>query len=118
MVFAAQKLRLHPKLGNPTVIIVVDRIDLDTQITATFNAADVPNMVGVATRQELQDLLGQDVRKALITTIHKFGEVEAASSRLPLAPDAAAAMEMHFFNGLLPVESYRENLPHWRQEAV
>jgi len=74
MVFAAQKLRLHPKLGNPTVMIVVDRIDLDTQITATFNAADVPNMVGVATRQELQALLGQDVRKVLITTIHKFGE--------------------------------------------
>jgi type I restriction enzyme R subunit len=74
MVFAAQKLRLHPQLGNPTVIIVVDRIDLDTQITATFNAADVPNMVGVATRQELQALLGQDVRKVLITTIHKFGE--------------------------------------------
>ncbi|HYV06010.1 MAG TPA: type I restriction endonuclease subunit R [Blastocatellia bacterium] len=74
MVFAAQKLRLHPKLGNPTVIIVVDRIDLDTQITASFNAADVPNMVGVGTRQELQTLLGQDVRKVLITTIHKFAE--------------------------------------------
>lgn len=74
MVFAAQKLRLHPKLGNPTVMIVVDRIDLDTQITATFNAADVPNMVGVATRQELQTLLAQDVRKVLITTIHKFAE--------------------------------------------
>ena len=40
MVFAAQKLRFHPQLDNPTVIIVVDRIDLDTQITATFNAAD------------------------------------------------------------------------------
>lgn len=74
MVFAAQKLRMHPKLGNPTVMIVVDRIDLDTQITATFNAADVPNMVGVATRHELQTLLAQDVRKVLITTIHKFGE--------------------------------------------
>ncbi len=74
MVFAAQKLRLHPKLGNPTVMIVVDRIDLDTQITATFNASDVANMVGVASRQELQTLLGQDVRKVLITTIHKFGE--------------------------------------------
>jgi type I restriction enzyme R subunit len=74
MVFAAQKLRLHPKLGNPTVMIVVDRIDLDTQITATFNAADVPNMVGVADRKELQTLLAQDVRKVLITTIHKFGE--------------------------------------------
>ncbi len=76
MVFAAQKLRLHPRLGNPTVMIVVDRIDLDTQITATFNAADVPNMVGVDSRQELQRLLGQDVRKVLITTIHKFGEAD------------------------------------------
>ena len=74
MVFAALKLRMHPKLGNPTVLIVVDRIDLDTQITATFNATDVPNMVGVATRLELQTLLGQDVRKVLITTIHKFAE--------------------------------------------
>jgi type I restriction enzyme R subunit len=76
MVFAAQKLRLHPRLGNPTVLIVVDRIDLDTQITATFNAADVPNMVGVGDRKELQRLLGQDVRKVLITTIHKFAEAD------------------------------------------
>jgi type I restriction enzyme R subunit len=74
MVFAAQKLRMHPKLGNPTVMIVVDRLDLDTQITATFNAADVANMIGVSDRKELQKLLGQDVRKVLITTIHKFGE--------------------------------------------
>lgn len=74
MVFAAQKLRMHPALANPTVMIVVDRIDLDTQISSTFNASDVPNMVGVATRQELQKLLAQDVRKVLITTIHKFGE--------------------------------------------
>lgn len=76
MVFAAQKLRMHPRLGNPTVLIVVDRIDLDTQISATFNAADVPNMVGVSDRKELQRLINQDVRKVLITTIHKFGEAE------------------------------------------
>jgi type I restriction enzyme R subunit len=74
MVFAAQKLRLHPKLANPTVLIVVDRIDLDTQITATFNASDVPNMVAVPDRQLLHDALKQDVRKVLITTIHKFAE--------------------------------------------
>lgn len=76
MVFAANKLRLHPELGNPTVIIVVDRIDLDTQITATFNAADVPNTVPARTRGELQDLLARDSRKVIITTIHKFGEAE------------------------------------------
>ena len=74
MVFASLKLRLDQRLHNPTVIIVVDRIDLDTQITATFNATDVPNMVEVQTRQELHDLLEQDVRKVLITTIHKFAE--------------------------------------------
>lgn len=76
MVFAAQKLRLHPELKNPTVMIVVDRVDLDTQITATFNAADVPNTVAANTRAELQTMLAQDVRKVIITTIHKFGEAE------------------------------------------
>lgn len=35
-------------------MIVVDRIDLDTQITATFNAAGIPNMIGAPTRQELR----------------------------------------------------------------
>jgi len=76
MVFAANKLRLHPKLGNPTVIIVVDRIDLDTQITATFNATDVPNTVTAQTRDELQRLLANDARKVIITTIHKFAEAD------------------------------------------
>ncbi|MEQ8854778.1 type I restriction endonuclease subunit R [Gimesia sp.] len=76
MVFTSQKLRMHPVLGNPTVLIVVDRIDLDTQITATFNAADVPNMIKAESREELQTLLSQDVRKVIITTIHKFGEAE------------------------------------------
>ncbi|TVR13441.1 MAG: type I restriction endonuclease subunit R [Planctomycetota bacterium] len=74
MVFASHKLRMHHKLGNPTVMIVVDRIDLDTQITSTFTAADVPNMIGADSRQKLQELLGADTRKIIITTIHKFGE--------------------------------------------
>ena len=76
MVFAAQKLRLDERLGNPTVLVVVDRIDLDTQITATFNMADVPNMVTAKTRQDLVDLLKADARKVVITTIHKFGEAD------------------------------------------
>src|SRR5262249_16283558 len=33
MLFAARKLRQHPALRNPTVLVVVDRIDLDTQIS-------------------------------------------------------------------------------------
>jgi type I restriction enzyme, R subunit len=74
MLFAARKLRLHPALKNPTVMIVVDRIDLDTQISSTFYAADTPNLVKADSRAELKRLLAQDVRKIIITTIFKFGE--------------------------------------------
>jgi type I restriction enzyme, R subunit len=74
MVFTAQKLRATAGLTNPTVVIVVDRIDLDTQITATFNASDVPNLVSTESRKELQDLLAGGARKVIITTVHKFGE--------------------------------------------
>ena len=74
MVFTALKLRATAGLTNPTVLIVVDRIDLDTQITGTFNASDVPNLVSTDSRQELQNLLSAGARKVIITTIHKFGE--------------------------------------------
>ena len=60
--------------GASSCAIAVCRFPPAIPGPATFNAADVPNMVGVATRQELQALLGQDVRKVLLTTIHKFGE--------------------------------------------
>lgn len=74
MVFAAQKLRTHPLLKNPTVLIVVDRVDLDTQISGTFMAADVANVVTTESREELQRLLSVGTRKVIITTIHKFAE--------------------------------------------
>jgi type I restriction enzyme, R subunit len=74
MVFAAQKLRLNPALRNPTVLIVVDRIDLDAQISATFHASDIPNLVNAESRQDLESMLRQDTRKIIITTIFKFAE--------------------------------------------
>ena len=78
MVFAAQKLRMHSGLKNPTVLIVVDRVDLDTQITGTFTGADIPNLEKADTREKLQQLLAQDVRKIIITTIFKFGEASGS----------------------------------------
>ena len=75
MVFAAQKLRMNPELKNPTVVIVDDRIDLETQITATFNASDIPNLTSASTKEELISFFRGDMRKILITTIFKFGEV-------------------------------------------
>lgn len=76
MLFAAQKLRMMPELKNPTVVIVDDRIDLETQITATFNASDIPNMASATSKEELIKFFKGDMRKILITTIYKFGEVD------------------------------------------
>lgn len=76
MVFAAQKLRMIPELKNPTVVIVDDRIDLETQITATFNASDIPNLVSLSTKEELINFFKHDTRKIAITTIFRFGDVD------------------------------------------
>lgn len=76
MVFAAQKLRMTPELKNPTVVIVDDRLDLETQITATFNASDIPNLDKATTKDELMTFFKNDTRKILITTIFRFGDVD------------------------------------------
>lgn len=76
MVFAAQKLRMEPLLKNPTVIVVVDRVDLDSQITATFKATDIPNTVPADSKEELEKLLLAGTRKIIITMVHKFGDID------------------------------------------
>lgn len=92
MVFAAYKLRMTPELKNPAVVIVDDRIDLETQITATFNASDIPNMAAARTKEELIKFFEGDMRKILITTIFRFGDVEKClntSSNIILMVDEA-----------------------------
>ncbi|MDY0211788.1 MAG: HsdR family type I site-specific deoxyribonuclease [Desulfuromonadaceae bacterium] len=76
MVFAAQKLRRAPELKSPTVIVLVDRVDLDTQISGTFNAADVPNVESTESISELQTMLERDTRKIIISMIHKFRDAK------------------------------------------
>jgi len=43
ILFTAYKLRNHPSLEDPTVYIIVDRIDLKDQIGDTFEECDFPN---------------------------------------------------------------------------
>lgn len=76
MVFAAQKLRKATELKSPTVIVLVDRTDLDTQISGTFNAADVPNVESTDSIKELQTMLERDTRKIIISMIHKFRDAK------------------------------------------
>lgn len=110
MVFTAQKLRATAGLTNPTVIIVVDRIDLDTQITATFHATDVPNLVSTESRRELQELLSAGSRKVIVTTVHKFGEapgvLDARSNIIVMVDEAHRSQEGDYGRKM------REALPH------
>jgi len=76
MVFAAQKLRRTPELKSPTVIVLVDRTDLDTQISGIFDAADVSNVVSTDSIADLQRLLERDTRKIIISMIFKFRDAK------------------------------------------
>ena len=76
MLFAAKKLRKQVELGNPTVLIVVDRTDLDSQIAKEFGSADVSNFVTTDSIKELTGLLEKDTRKIIITMIHKFRDAQ------------------------------------------
>jgi type I restriction enzyme R subunit len=76
MVFAAQKLRRAAELKSPTVIVLVDRTDLDTQISGTFNASDIPNVEATESIKDLQKMLEQDSRKIIISMIHKFRDAK------------------------------------------
>lgn len=76
IVFAAQKLRMSPELKSPTVLVVIDRTNLDSQMSENFAVTDIPNVVTADSRRELERLLAQDTRKIIVTMMHKFGEAE------------------------------------------
>jgi len=75
MLFTAWKLRKHPILNNPTVLIVVDRKDLDTQISGTFVSAKLPNTTRANSIRDLRSKLKHDQREVIITTVFKFSEL-------------------------------------------
>lgn len=72
MVFAAYKLRRHPALKNPTVMIVVDRRDLKTQISDDFDACDYPNVEKAMGVADLKGKLAAVWRGTLVTTVQSF----------------------------------------------
>ena len=80
MAMLARKIYLTVR--NPKIILVTDRIDLDTQITDTFRSVDVP-VHNAKTGNQLVELL-QSKSDAVVTTIvNKF---EAAVNQLGSSP--------------------------------
>ncbi|MDN3495202.1 type I restriction endonuclease subunit R [Planococcus sp. APC 4015] len=89
----ANRVSRHPKLKNPTVIVVTDRNELDGQLFRTFDRslllAEKP--VQVKERAQLRDELSQRVTGGIyFTTLQKFGLSEAeknAGTQHPLLTD-------------------------------
>jgi type I restriction enzyme, R subunit len=76
MLFTAYKLRGHPKLGDPTVYIVVDRKDLKQQIGDTFEDCEFPNTSKPLTIGQLRNKISNRPAEVIITTIQKFQEMD------------------------------------------
>jgi len=72
MIFAAYKLRRQAAMKNPTVLIVVDRRDLKTQISDDFDACEYPNVVKALGVMDLKTKLRANWQGTLITTIQSF----------------------------------------------
>ena len=81
MIFAAYKLRRHPALNNPTVLIVVDRRDLKTQLSDDFDACDYPNVEKALGVEDLKRRLRNDWRGTAVTTIQSFQRMEGLEPR-------------------------------------
>lgn len=76
MLFLALKLRRLKSIGNPTILIVTDRVDLDRQITSTFQNCGFPNPIRAKSINKLKELLASKAGRTIMTTIHKFQEFE------------------------------------------
>ncbi len=74
MLWLATKLRREPRLGNPTIVVVTDRTQLDRQIAGTFERCGFPAPEQAATSRDLRGLLTAGAGRTIMTTIQKFEE--------------------------------------------
>jgi type I restriction enzyme R subunit len=68
--FACGKLRRD--VPGATVLVVLDRLDLIEQTAREFESAGVERITVAETRAELQQLLSEDRRGVIVTTIFRF----------------------------------------------
>ena len=70
--FAAVMLLRDGRIGGPTVICVVDRLDLIEQTQRQFKTAGLPRLTTAKDKSDLRRLLREDFRGIIMTTIHRF----------------------------------------------
>lgn len=76
MEFYAHQIATHPSLGNPTIVVITDRTDLDEQLLEAFAASELlpEQPVQALTREGLRtELTNRRTGGIIFTTLQKFG---------------------------------------------
>ncbi|WP_035479131.1 type I restriction endonuclease subunit R [Gelidibacter mesophilus] len=79
MVFYSGQIVTHPAMGNPTIVILTDRNDLDDQLFSTFgNCKELLRQTPVQAqnRDHIKELLNVSGGGVIFTTIQKFSPDE------------------------------------------
>lgn len=72
MLFAARKMWFHPALQQPTIIIIVDRDQLEDQISGQFFRTNTENCYVTTSREDLLAKLRENYRGIIVTIMQKF----------------------------------------------
>jgi len=72
MIVSARIILDDQKFKNPTLIMVVDRNELESQMFQNLSSIGFGNVIVAETKAHLQELLRQDYRGLIVTTIQKF----------------------------------------------
>jgi type I restriction enzyme R subunit len=121
MIFYAGRLVLHPRLENPTLVVITDRNDLDDQLFGMFARCYEllrQKPVQAESREHLRELLQVASGGVVFTTIQKFFSSEETRDNLKLSDrrniivvtDEAHRSQYDFIDGL--ARYMREALPH------
>lgn len=79
MVFAARKLAGDPELNSPTVFVLADRTDLVDQTHRQFEEVGMVHVAKPTTSHELREIVKSPHQRTVVTTIHKFGGLNAVN---------------------------------------
>ena len=79
MAYYSAKVMKEPALRNPTIVVLTDRIDLDSQLFLTFAASDLlpETPVQADTKEQLMRMLDRPSGGIIFTTLQKFNRSKA-----------------------------------------
>jgi len=77
MITIAKKLIEDPLFENPTVLMLVDRNELETQLFGNLAACGMGQVEVAGSKNHLQQLLANDQRGLIVSMVHKFDDIPA-----------------------------------------